>query len=278
MPTQRIDTASSTQSEFTIYPDATCESKDADSNTVEQVDDEDSETHDHTAAQSGFIFVGGGGATTDIARRVGTDRHAEAGYAERAHAKAYAKKTGGAVVEDGTSAYAPDGGIDTVIETELKDKYIQSKHYGQKVSESTLEKYADSVDAIGATNGVTPSEIPEAYNIDIITSNDWYYRDRATLELKRIIRGYRKGAAGLVNGTRLAATHLVDSTRLGGRLVYMGAESVRRKSVKIASTVAVRVAKRSVLKKAVLSVATLIIAYILWRWYTNKKETEDNYN
>lgn len=293
--------ANSPQPEARNNSSATCVSKNADEDTAEQIDDEDSVDHDDTAVRSGSTLLVGGGATISIARREGIDRHAEADHAEWAFDKTVAKKTGGTIVEDRTSAFTPDGGIDSVIETESGYKYIQTKHYGRKVSESTIKKYADDVDVIGATNGVKEGCTPEEYGVDIVTSSDWPYRARATLEFKRIARGYRKGVAGIVNGTHDAATYLVDGTKFGGRLVYMGGKSIwhnvtktasaaavrvakaslrggksiRQKIAKTASAAVVRFAKASLRKKAAMGIVGLIILYLIYQWYTD--ENEDNW-
>jgi hypothetical protein len=250
----------------------TRESENTDSGVAEQIDDNNSLDPEYTSGDPGSTLLIGGGASVDIARRAGIDRHAEADYAERAYEKAVAKMTGGNVVEDGTSAFTPDGGIDSVVDTESGDMHIQTKHYGRKVSESTIKKYAEDVDVIGATNGVKQDCTPEEYGVDVVTSKHWSYRARTTLELKRIARGYRKGVTGIINRTRVAATYLVDGTKVGGRLVYMGGKSIRHNVTKTASAVAVRFAKASLRKKAVMGIVGLIILYLIHQWYTDENE------
>lgn len=113
------------------------------------------------------VTLGATSVATETARRLGTDRHAEAGFAEQAYAEAYAQKFGGTVIDDGASVFMPDGGVDRVVKTASGEIAIQSKHYGRPVRNNTLEEYANEVDVIGATNGVAESADPEAYGMGV---------------------------------------------------------------------------------------------------------------
>lgn len=130
---------------------------------------------------------------TEISRRVGIDRHAEAALVENLHAQEYARQAGGTVVEDGASAFTPDGGIDKTVSVSEKEIKIQAKHHGEEVTESVLRDYADDVDVIATSNGTSSNVDPADYDVEEFTPDDWSIRSKARLEFRRILNGIKKG-------------------------------------------------------------------------------------
>lgn len=235
----------------------------------------DDESQDDAAqtksAVTSVTTLGLTGVTAETARRLGIDRHAEAGLAERAYAEAYAEKVGGTVVDDGSSAFTPDGGIDSIVKTESGQQYVQSKHYGHEVRNSTLEQYAGDVDAIGATNGIAEGVNPEAHGIDVITGDDWPWWRKVEREVRRIIRGSRRAITILWNGTWTVACRLIDGARFVGQRTVTGGKWLSRRLIKIGSTIAAWYARRSLMTQLILIFAVIGLVYLLWRWYTNKE-------
>jgi hypothetical protein len=272
--------ADNTQSETTNEAGATAESVPEQTNTddaTERADPQNAETPRDGANRTRSVVIGGttfGAASVGIetARRLGTDRHAEAGFAERAHAEAYAKKVGGTVVDDGSSVFTPDGGIDGIVKTASGQKHVQSKHYGQAVGNSTLKQYAGDIDIIGATNGVTESADTQAYNIDVITAEEWSWRMKAELQGRRIIHGCHKGIAALMDRTRAITSRLVNGTKFVGRRAIASGKWLFCRLVKVGSTIAAWVARRSLVTQLVLIVAVVGLLYLLWLWYTSEDE------
>ncbi|WP_435066238.1 hypothetical protein [Halobaculum sp. EA56] len=249
--------------------------------TTKQTDSEGEEEHLNDADRSKSVVTGGitlwaTGVAAEVTRRLGIDRYLEADFAERAYAKAYAQKVGGTVIEDGTSVFTPDGGVDKIVKTSSGEIAIQSKHHGRAVGNSTLEEYAGKVDVIGATNGVAESANPEAYDVDVVTANDWPWRTKAKLQGKRILRGCRKGAATLKHGTRVVISRLVDGVKFVSRRAISGGKWFTRRLIKVGSTIAAWYTRRSLITQLILIVAVVGLLYLLWRWYTSEDgKTED---
>lgn len=228
--------------------------------------------------RTGAVVVGGtvlGGATETV-RRLGIDRHDEAGLAEQANIKARAKQVGGTGVHDGSSAFTPDGGIDGIIKTESGQEYIQSKHYGRPIGNSTLEQYDGVADVIGATNGTTESADPEGYGIDVVTAEDWPWRKRAKLEGKRVIRGCRRIFAKLEDRVRVVTSRVLNAARRAGQWLVVSGKRLCRHLVKIGSMIAKWFARRRLMTQIVLIVAVVGLLYLLWRWYTSREEEAMN--
>jgi len=209
---------------------------------------------------------------TETARRSGVDRHVEAGFAERAHAEAYAKEVGGKVVETGSSPFAPDNGIDAIVEAASDKKLVQVKHHGQAIKNSTLEQYAGDVDAIAASNGVAKNADPGAYGLDIITSEDWSWWRKAILELRRVGHGLRKGIAASWDGLRVITSHLLGGAKSVGRGLFAGGKLLYRTLIKVSSISVAWVTRRSLLGQLLLILSVIGILYLLWRWYTSEDE------
>lgn len=89
--------------------------------------------------RTGAVVVDGTvlGGTTETVRRLGIDRHNEAGVAEQANIEAYAKQVGGTGVYDGSSAFTPDSDINGITETESSQK-ISSPNTTVDRSETVL--------------------------------------------------------------------------------------------------------------------------------------------
>ena len=170
----------------------------------------------------------GTAAATEIARRAGIDRHTEAGLAEDFHAEAYARKVGGSVVSDNTSAFTPDGGVDKIVMTPDGEKAIQSKHYASAVSDATLRHYDPDVDVIASTKGISEKADPSKYDLEVVTYDDWPISAKARLEARRIQRGVLKGlqhpaesassiARRVAGGGKYALKQLLGGAKLAGK-------------------------------------------------------------
>lgn len=220
-------------------------------------------------AASGMT-LGTSGLTLEAARRHGTERYAEAEFAERVVANVYADKVGGTVVEDSSSVFAPDGGIDGIVETSSGRKFIQSKHHGQEVGNNILGQYSGDIDALGATNGVAESADPESYGMDVITADDWPLRAKAKLEARRVAHGCRKGVSAIKKGTRAVVGRLLDVTKFVGRKVVAGGKWFGRRLIKIGSVIAAWFTRRSLITQLLLVVVVVGALYLLWRWYTSE--------
>ncbi|MBB6645051.1 hypothetical protein [Halobellus ruber] len=154
------------------------------------------------------LLTGGGVVLLLLAaRRTGIDRYAEARQVERLNAKEYARHVGGTVTDSGTSAYAPDGGVDGVVRVGEDQTKIQSKHHATAVPESVLQEYADTVDVVAASNGFADGVDPATYGFETFTTQDWSLLAQARLECGRILRGLSKW----VRGVRACLTTIVES-------------------------------------------------------------------
>ncbi|MDS0300899.1 hypothetical protein NDI76_19300 [Halogeometricum sp. S1BR25-6] len=123
---------------------------------------------------------------------VGTDNHAQAGVAERIHAKELARKLRGEAVFDSTSVYAPDGGVDAVIKTADAEFKLQVKHLAEQVGDATTKEYADIVDYLASTSGFRESADPTAHGIQGFSKADWSWQGRTELRRHQFINGIRE--------------------------------------------------------------------------------------
>lgn len=219
--------------------------------------------------------LGAVGVTAETARRIGIDRYAEAGFAERAYAEAYAQKVGGTVVDNGASVFTPDGGIDKIVETPSGKIRIQSKHYGRTVGDHVLQKTAGKVDVIGATNGVSESVDPEAYSVDVVTSDDWLWRTKAKLQTKRVIRGFGKGITTIKHGIQAVTSRLVDAAKFSARCAVISGKWLYRRLSKFGSIAAKWFSRRSLTTQLALIVTVVGLVYLVWDRYNEKNEEED---
>jgi hypothetical protein len=247
--------------------------------------DEDDETVDESrsyAPESSFgantpsrsVITGGTtlatGLATEKARRLGIDRHAEAGFAERAFAKAYAKKVDGTIVDDGSSVFAPDNGIDKIVYAGSNNIPVQSKHYCHPIENHTIEKYADKVDAIGTTNGVRESADPEQYGLEYLTADDWPWRERANLEIKRIVRGFSRGVNVLSRRARIIIRHLTSGAKSIAQQINRVLKWFYHRLVKFGSATAAWFFRRSLVTQIFLSLTAIVFVYLVWRWYSSE--------
>lgn len=275
------DDTGNTKSEPTDKARATAEPKAEKDDHDESVEEEYSEemgktstpNTTHSTVTSGAT-LGAVGVTAETARRLGTDRYAEAGFAEQAYAEAYARKVGGTVVDDGTSVFTPDGGIDKIVQTSSGEIRIQSKHYGRVVGNRTLKEHAGKVDVIGATNGIAESVDPEAYGVDVVTSDDWLWRTKAKLQGKRVIRGCGKGITAIKHGAQAVASRLVDGAKFGARCAIFSGKWLLRRLFKAGAVAAKWFKRRSLMTQLVLIVAVVGLLYLLWNWYNEENEEE----
>jgi hypothetical protein len=168
----------------------------------------------------------GTGVTAEFARQAGIDRHAEAGFVEDAAARGYVNKYGGEVVDTTSSVYAPDGGVDKIINTPEGKKTMQIKHYGSKIGDPVLERY-NSEDIIAPTQGVRKNADLSRFESQV-TRRDWLFIDKLRLELLRIKRGYCRGVRYFIRGAR-GVRHAI--TRLQSRLAGNHLTSVGKRLI-----------------------------------------------
>ncbi|QSW97655.2 hypothetical protein [Haloterrigena alkaliphila] len=200
------DSESAENVQITIQPDESTELGDPESDRLESI---------------GKSAVNAGTATsacTAAAERAGVDRYAEAELAEQMHAKAYARDIGGTIVEEETSVFTPDGGVDRMIKGPAGEKTVQVKHYSDSLGESVLEQYSD-VDVIATTNGLKDGVDPAEYGIDVVTIDDWSVIQRMKLSGTRIKRGATKpitsAASRIGTATKTVAGRAAAAARTG---------------------------------------------------------------
>lgn len=221
-----------------------------------------------TALTSGAIF-GAIGPTVEQARRLGIDRYDEAGLAERAYAETYAKKRGGKVVDDGSSVFTPDGGIDGIVRTESNQYRIQSKHYGEPVGNHILEQYSTDVDVIGATNGVAENADPDAYNLEVVTRSDWSWRKKASLQGRRVFKGTQAGIFSLKDSLLSIGGSVTAGVKYAVKRGIAHGKWLGRRLGRIGSPLAAWFKRRSLFTQIVIVVAVVGAVYLLWQWYTD---------
>ncbi|WP_276274511.1 hypothetical protein [Haladaptatus sp. QDMS2] len=194
-------------------------------------------------------ITGTSGSILETARRAGIDRHAEAGLVEEIHLKEIARQMGGKVVENRSPVFAPDGGVDGVVEIgEGVLKRVQVKHTAEKVGESLIKQYPD-VDVFASSSGFKPNVDLSATGKSGITINDWSVRSKATLESSRIIRGVNRLGAGFIARAKSVMSVAIGAVSHGVHW-YLALPVFQQIALGI-----------------IVVIAVVGTGYLIWRWY-----------
>lgn len=137
----------------------------------------------------------------------GIDNHAQAELVERLFAKEIARRVDGEVLEDTSSVFAPDGGVDAVIRTADGDLTVQVKNLADAVGDATLKEYEGVVNYFASTNGFAEGAEPAARGMKGITGDDWSGASNVELRGNHFLHGIRRIFTGIRDALRSLAGH-----------------------------------------------------------------------
>lgn len=225
----------------------------------------------------------------ELARQKGLDRHTEAGMAEDLYAKEL-ERQGYTVVDDGSSVFTPDDGVDKILERGSEELKVQVKHHGEEVGHRTLKRCADAdIDVLATTNGVKDGVDPADYGIEVVTKEDMSLSSRAKLELDRTGRGIglakdaaksaTKGLLGRVwDGIKSVGKKVLNGLKSVSKKIFSGAKSMGGGIISAAKSAASWFVTLSLGKQILLGAGVLVAIggaiYLVRRWLQDKESTQ----
>lgn len=229
-----------------------------------------SSPHEIEIIRTGTKAAAGATSAREVANGIaylGTDNYVQAGAAEAIHAKELARHLGGTVVDDGSSVYAADNGIDTIIQIPDDDITVQTKHFGEPLGDSIVKQYADTVDYIASTNGFKDSANPAAHGIESWSKADWSWRGTTELKAHQFIHGLRRLAAGVRTRLRQLVGGLQSITSTAASVVKHAASRLAAAGTAVASWfLALSLGQQLLVILAIIAVAAG--TYYFYQWYT----------
>jgi hypothetical protein len=123
---------------------------------------------------------------------LGTDNHAQAELVESLFSKEIAQHVDGEVLNDASSVFAPDGGVDAVIRTADGDLTVQVKNLADPVGDATLAEYEGLVDYFASANDFKQGTDPTNYGMEGFSKDDWLWASKAELRTNQFFNGVQQ--------------------------------------------------------------------------------------
>jgi hypothetical protein len=265
-----------TGSEETTWDDT--ESYDRQKTSVASNEEDDTGSDSLTSVRkeaAGSVVVSATGSTAEAARRAGIDRHAEAGLIEELAADNLARELGGERLNDGLHVFAPDNGVDQIIEIGSQKILVQAKHWDTPVGRAVLEECAEKgIDVLYTSNGVVPGVDPAMYDVEVLEFSDLPRHAIAKLEGDRIVRGVGKWKSHAKSATKKASKGILGRLKSVGKRLLTGAKSVVSRGAAAAKAAASWFLGLPLGWQLVIVVAACGTVYLVWRWHKNKSTTQ----